>query len=151
MILRQTEQDDFPSLNARSILSLVAQEKIKKSRRHKHQIKLSKEFCEVCGDTRVAALNIHHIIPRCDPRCSNDNHNLSIVCHTCHDLIHAGEITIIGVYDSTDGRKLLFFKEGEEPPLEKQYWKIKDNPHVLRRSARRPTTSVESNISTERT
>jgi hypothetical protein len=55
------------------------------------------------------------------------------VCHTCHDLIHAGEIVIIGVYDSTFGRKLMWFKEGQEPPIERQFWKVKENPLVLRR------------------
>ncbi len=91
-------------------------------------------MCEVCGYDNPSALNIHHIIPRCDPRCTNDNHNLSIVCHICHDLIHAGEITIIGVYDSTFGRKLMWFKDGQDPPLEKQFWKVKDNPFVVRKS-----------------
>lgn len=104
-----------------------------KLRRHRNQPKLFKEACEICGYNNEAALNIHHIIPRCDSRCSNNNYNLSVVCHTCHDLIHAGQITIIGVYDSTNGRKLMFFKQGEEPPLEKQYWKVKDNPLILRR------------------
>jgi len=37
----------------------------------------------------------------------------------------------MGVYDSTEGRKLMWFKEGQEPPLEKQFWKIKDNPLVI--------------------
>lgn len=102
------------------------------SKRHRGQIKLLKETCEICGYNNPAALNIHHIIPRCDPRCTNNNYNLSIVCHICHDLIHAGQITIIGVYDSTKGRKLMWFKEGQEPPLEKQFWKIKDNPLVVK-------------------
>ena len=103
-------------------------------RRHRQQKKLKKEKCEICGYSNPSALNFHHIIPRCDPRCTNDNHNLSIVCHICHDLIHVGEIVIIGVYDSTMGRKLLWFKEGQEPPLEKRFWKIKENPLVLRKT-----------------
>ena len=101
-------------------------------RRFKNQSKLKKNECEICGYNNPAALNIHHIIPRCDPRSTNNNYNLSVVCHICHDLIHAGQITIIGVYDSTAGRKLMWFKEGQEPPLEKQFWKIKDNPLVIR-------------------
>lgn len=106
-------------------------------RRSRNQPKLVKKQCEVCGFDRSAALNFHHIIPRCDPRCSNDNHNLAIVCHTCHDLIHAGEITIIGVYSSSCGRKLMWFKAGEEPPLEKEFWLVKDNPLVLRKKHHR--------------
>ena len=103
-------------------------------RRDRRQPKLIKEACEICGDVRTAALNIHHIIPRCDPRCTNNNNNLAIVCHTCHDLIHAGEITIIGVYQSTAGRKLMWFKQGDRPPIPEEFWLIKENPLVLRRS-----------------
>lgn len=102
-------------------------------RRKSGQEKLKKDRCEICKYDNPAALNIHHIIPRCDPRCTNDNYNLSIVCHTCHDLIHAGEITIIGVYFTTAGRKLFWFKKGETPPLEEEFWLIKDNPLVLRK------------------
>jgi hypothetical protein len=103
------------------------------NRRRRGQPKLSKDRCEICNYDRSAALNIHHIIPKCDPRCSNDNHNLAIVCHTCHDLIHAGEIVIIGVYSSTAGRKLMWFRDGENPPLDNEFWKVKENPLVLRR------------------
>ena len=101
-------------------------------RRSRRQPQLVKNNCEICGFDRPAALNFHHIIPRCDPRCSNDNHNLAIVCHSCHDLIHAGEITIIGVYPSTGGRKLMWFRDGEDPPLPKEFWKVQDNPLILR-------------------
>jgi len=101
-------------------------------RRSRNQPQLIKNRCEVCGFDRTAALNFHHIIPRCDPRCSNDNHNLAVVCHSCHDLIHAGEIIIIGVYPSTGGRKLMWFREGEQPPLLKEFWKVQDNPLILR-------------------
>lgn len=109
-----------------------------KHKRHRGQDKLLKRCCEICGYNNPSALNVHHIIPRCDPRCTNNNYNLSIVCHICHDLIHAGEITIIGVYDSTNGRKLMWFKEGQEPPLEKEFWKIKDNPLVITKIKLRP-------------
>ena len=101
-------------------------------RRSRKQPKLIKDCCEICRYDKSAAINYHHIIPRCDPRCSNDNHNLAIVCHTCHDLIHAGEIVIIGVYSSTAGRKLMWFRDGENPPLDKEFWKVKENPLVLR-------------------
>lgn len=96
------------------------------------QKKLIKNRCEICGFNNPAALNVHHIIPRCDSRCTNDNHNLSIVCHICHDLIHVGEIIVIGVYSSTQGRKLMWFRKGEQPPLEKIDWKVQDNPLILR-------------------
>ena len=106
------------------------------SRRIRGQDKLTKDKCEVCGDARTAALNLHHIIPRCDPRCTNNNNNLAILCHTCHDLVHAGEITIIGVYQSTGGRRLMWFAAGEIPPLDKEFWLIKENPLVVRKTSR---------------
>ena len=104
-----------------------------KSRRRHGQNKLIKDKCEICSYDAAAALNVHHIIPRCDPRCTNNNENLSILCHSCHDLVHAGEIIIIGVYSSTGGRKMMWFRSGEAPPLPKEFWIIKDNPLVLRK------------------
>jgi hypothetical protein len=47
-------------------------------------------------------------------------------------LINAGEIIVIGVYPSTGGRKLMWFREGEQPPLLKELWKVQDNPLILR-------------------
>lgn len=102
-----------------------------KARRKPGQEKLTKDKCEICGGKE--ALHIHHIIPQCDPRCTNDNSNLVIVCATDHSLIHEGIITIIGVYKTTGGRKLMWFRHGEEPPLEKEYWLIKENPLVIRK------------------
>ena len=102
-----------------------------KQRRKTGQDKLVKDKCEICGGQE--ALHIHHIIPQCDPRCTNDNHNLAVVCAVDHSLIHEGRIIIIGVYKTTAGRKLMWFKDGEEPPLEKEFWIIKENPMVVMR------------------
>lgn len=101
-------------------------------RRSRKQPKLIKDRCEICGYDKSAAINYHHIIPKCDPRCTNDNHNLAVICHSCHDLVHAGEITIIGVYSSTGGRRLMWFRTGEDPPFEKEFWKVKENPFIIR-------------------
>jgi hypothetical protein len=46
--------------------------------------------------------------------------------------VHAGEITIIGVYSSSAGRKLFWFKKDETPPFEKEFWLVKENPLVIR-------------------
>ena len=50
-------------------------------------------------------------------------------------MVHCGEIIIIGIYPSTglNGRTLLFYKRGEEPPLEEQFWNVKDNQKVVTR------------------
>ena len=96
---------------------------------------LKKVSCEVCKYDNPDALHIHHIIPRADPRCSNNLNNLAVLCAICHNLVHVGDITIIGVYSGTSGRTLMFYRKGEEPPLERRYWKIlpEDNPLVLRK------------------
>lgn len=95
--------------------------------------KAIKKQCEVCGWDK--SLHLHHIIPQCDKRCTDSLQNLAVLCANCHNLVHDGEITIIGVYSSTAGRKLMFFRKGEQPPLERQFWKIlpEDNPYVLRK------------------
>lgn len=106
-----------------------------KARRKHGQKKLDRTVCEICSYSSPKPLHVHHIIPRCDPRCSQDNWNLCVVCPTCHHLVHQGEITIIGVYRATNetGRKVMFFKKGEPPPIEEEYWLIKDNPLVVRK------------------
>lgn len=104
-----------------------------KERRHGFQPKLKKEFCEICNETKKSTLHIHHIIPKCDERCTNNNYNLAVLCANCHNLVHSGEITIIGVYSSTNknGRNVMFFRKGEKPPLEENYWLIKNNDKVI--------------------
>ena len=96
---------------------------------------LIKKSCEICGFNNPDNLHLHHIIPRTDKRSSNNLNNLACICPTCHSLTHTGDIIIIGVYTSTAGRMLMFFKKGEEPPIEKKYWKIlpEDNLLVLRK------------------
>jgi hypothetical protein len=87
--------------------------------------------CEICNIKKKAILHRHHIVPRPDPRSTNSDNNLAILCPNCHSCVHTGEIVIVGIYDTTDGSQLLWFKNGEEPPLPKEFWKIKDNPLVI--------------------
>lgn len=97
--------------------------------------KALRKECEVCGWTKN--IHIHHIIPRCDKRCTGSMQNLSALCANCHGLVHLGDITLIGVYSSSaaGGRKLMWFRKGEPPPLEESLWKIhpRDNPFVVRK------------------
>lgn len=90
-----------------------------------------KKLCEICGFAKSSVLHRHHIIPRQDPRSTNTDNNLAVLCPTCHSLTHAGHFIIIGVYKSTEGTELMWFKKGETPPLEKQFWMVKDNPLII--------------------
>jgi len=89
-----------------------------------------KKICEVCGKNDVT-LHRHHIIPRVDPRSTNTDDNIIIVCPNDHSLIHSGEIIVIGVYQTSNGFEPLWFKKGEESPLAEKYWKVVDNPLVI--------------------
>lgn len=93
-----------------------------------------KNICEICGNTNKSILHYHHVIPRTDTRSTNTNENIAIVCPNCHSDIHLGKITIIGIYRSTSKYSVLFFKQGEDPPLPKNLWLIKNNPLVISQS-----------------
>lgn len=102
-------------------------------RRVRGQPKLVKEKCEICGLQEPKALEEHHVIPRNDPRSHNNNSNLAVLCGSCHNLIHTGEIIVLGVYQSTGGRLIMHHRKNEPPPLEEQYWLIKNNDRVKTR------------------
>lgn len=87
--------------------------------------------CEICGLQKKTILHRHHIIPRIDPRSTNDNQNIAIICPNCHSLVHSGDIIIIGMYQTTDGMQLIWFRKDEEPPLLKDFWQVKENPLVI--------------------
>ena len=91
-------------------------------------MKRPKVKCEVCGEKKN--LERHHIIPRCDSRSTNKDSNLAILCPNCHASVHSGDIILLGIYDSTGGKKLLWHYLGEEPGLEKEFWVVKYNPKV---------------------
>lgn len=92
---------------------------------------LGKRACEVCGLTDARILHRHHIIPRCDPRCTNSDANLAVLCPNDHGRVHAGDIVILGVYSSTDGRCLVWHSKDEVPPFPKEFWIVKENPLVV--------------------
>lgn len=92
---------------------------------------LRKVSCEVCGLANPNILHRHHIIPRCDPRCTNHSGNLAILCPNDHSLVHSGKIIILGVYSSSAGRCLVWHYQNEEPPFPKQFWIVKENPFVV--------------------
>ena len=87
--------------------------------------------CEICGLKDKSILHRHHIIPRRDERSTNNDNNLAILCPNCHSKVHTGEFIIIGVYSSTEGKSLIWFRKDENPPFPKDQWLIKDNPLVI--------------------
>jgi len=90
-----------------------------------------KKECEICGFSKKNILHYHHIIPRADNRCTNDGGNVCNLCPNCHSQVHTGELIIIGIYFTSDGYKLLWFKKGEDPPLPFDHWIVKENPLII--------------------
>ena len=76
-----------------------------------------KNECEICG-VRGAMLDRHHIIPRTDPRSTDLDSNLAVICANCHRRVHSHEIIIEGVFPTSTGKHLFFHKAGD--------------PHVIR-------------------
>jgi HNH endonuclease len=52
--------------------------------------------CPFCGDTTLAALQVHHIDARANGG-TNERSNLILTCASCHDKIEAGLITLSDV------------------------------------------------------
>ena len=64
-----------------------------------------KQKCQICGDQQI--LCTHHILGR---KIYKPNHkdNLVNCCDNCHRKVHAGRIKIMGWYQATNGRELLY-------------------------------------------
>ncbi len=74
--------------------------------------------CEICALQSAAAIELHHIIPQTDPRCTNDPFNLAAICGSCHNEVHKGFKIIEGRYQTSIGLKL--------------FWHEVDKPHTIR-------------------
>ncbi len=69
--------------------------------------------CPVCGC--AAPLVEHHIHGR-EVRGWRGDWNIAAICASCHDLVHIGEVMIIGWFGTTDGRELIWYEKEEGPP-----------------------------------
>ena len=65
--------------------------------------------CELCHKAIVRDLEVHHIKPRADAKkdgttsTMNDIRNLIVVCQTCHDKHHAGDLEITPQKQTSSG------------------------------------------------
>jgi DNA mismatch repair protein MutS len=63
---------------------------------------IQRHKCEVCGAAVVKDLEVHHIIPRSEGGL-NALRNLVVLCETCHDKHHAGEIEVGELKQTSEG------------------------------------------------
>lgn len=79
--------------------------------------KIIKNKCEIEDCDETLNLELHHIIPRTDPRCTNNNSNLCVLCQNHHALTHSGQLILIGFYPSTkqpNNRTLIYSLYGKK-------------------------------------
>jgi DNA mismatch repair protein MutS len=101
--------------------------------------KLQRQACEVCGHQIVKDLEVHHITPRAEGG-SNVLRNLAVLCETCHDKHHNGEIQIGPLLQTSEGlerstittttktRKGKVWSDDEEVLIRTTLQKFKDRP-----------------------
>jgi len=64
--------------------------------------KIQRKTCEVCGSPVVRELEVHHIDPRANGG-GNHARNLAILCESCHDAHHSGELDIPPLTQTSEG------------------------------------------------
>jgi uncharacterized protein YlaI len=81
------------------------------SRKNRHKIKSSgSDSCNIC-DERMC-LQEHHLLGRKVPQ-YNHVDNIMYICPNCHTRIHTGEYIVEGWFNTSDGRELIWHKQGE--------------------------------------
>jgi len=73
----------------------------------------NKNECEICECDISKIRHSHHIVPRVDSRSTNGTSNLAYICPSCHAKVHKHLIILEGVYNTSAGQKLFWYKEGE--------------------------------------
>jgi DNA mismatch repair protein MutS len=95
--------------NRRRIMGSVTQEEATSSSWNREIVRRE---CEVCKKPVPKELEVHHIKHRAhaseigqldDGTHMNDKRNLIVICQECHDRIHAGQIQVGDVQQTSDG------------------------------------------------
>ena len=63
---------------------------------------IQRQACEMCGHAIIRNLEVHHLTPRAEGG-SNVLRNLAVLCETCHDKHHAGELEVGELQMTSDG------------------------------------------------
>ena len=63
---------------------------------------IARERCEVCGQSSVQELEVHHITPRAAGG-GNELRNLVVLCERCHDDHHRGTLSIGELKQTSEG------------------------------------------------
>ena len=88
-------------------------------------------FCEICSCDVSEIMHKHHIVPRTDPRSTNLASNLAYICPSCHAHVHRGNVIIEGVFQTSIGPKLFWYKFGETHTVRKGVFLNKDGTATI--------------------
>ena len=97
--------------------------------------KLIKNKCEIDGCEETLNLELHHIIPRTDVRCTNHKSNLAILCPCHHALTHSNHLILLGIFPSTklpNNRILVYSLYGNKNlDIDEKYYTIKPKSYKI--------------------
>jgi DNA mismatch repair protein MutS len=68
---------------------------------------IQRQECEICGCKLVKELEVHHIEERVKGG-SNNLRNLVVLCESCHDKHHGGEIEVGSIVQTSEGQERQF-------------------------------------------
>jgi DNA mismatch repair protein MutS len=105
------------------IMGTVTQEEALSSSWNKEVVR---RICEVCAHPICSELEVHHVQPRAtanqdqllqDGTHMNEKRNLIVVCQTCHDQIHSGQVEIGTIKMTSDGPEREVTHRAPSPSL----------------------------------
>ncbi len=67
--------------------------------------------CAICGESRYATLNVHRWKTEGKDGGEYTEGNSVVLCNNHHNLVHAKEILILGTFESTNGKVIIFIDE----------------------------------------
>ncbi len=108
---------------------------------------LQRQACEVCGSKEVRALEVHHLHERAQGG-DNSLRNLAVLCETCHDKHHNGEIEVGELVQTSEGLErstTVSSASTKQPKTKPSAWTEEEQETIrqtLQRLANRPMTRV---------
>lgn len=107
---------------------------------------IQRQACEVCGHAVVRDLEVHHLQERSQGG-NNSLRNLAVLCDSCHDRHHNGEIEVGELVQTSDGLERSTVstepqRRGRQPAIN---WSEEEQEVIrqtLQRLANRPMTRV---------
>jgi DNA mismatch repair protein MutS len=114
--------------------TLLGETSLQEAKESSYNPLIVRKSCEVCERSLVRDLEVHHIVPReqaiqgrlKDGSSVNDIRNLIVVCQSCHDKHHAGEITIGKQVQTSSGpQRVSEHPQGKSDPTPRASRKMK--------------------------